>query len=386
MPLTPPLTDQGGSSGASGSNTSCQHYAQGGVLRVEPSDTDFEYHVQPLHGNLPIDEPFCINHAHLDDDRRGCGPMTLQYYSAEPGRLGRDQTAVQDSTRQSIWKKIRQLLPNAQVSDILPQVAFDECAAKGQTIDLIFNQTPAGKEAMDAFMEAHEFIETEKLGRNQWRSFYFLCWTNSLGGNILPFDVHRLPLDRFDPKDLFDGLARMASPVGTLLGMGNVVMKSSEWGVEGIKTGITRGYIQLSAKSMTLSFEELAHLLPTRFLWCGTAHSLYYSGHCKHATEVVSPDYGVLLGHDVGGEAGGIEGGGGGRAGGEDGLGSNGNGNAVEGGGGNGRDGAVEEESVCTPSTTPALDRSSNHHGNKNGAASSSSSTLAAKRRRTSRN
>lgn len=297
LPPTPPLTEQGPNSSSSSSRTSSSRpqTLQSRQLRVPPAgdegESHFDFYVAHLYGTLPKDTPFWRNMTVLCEDRRGAGPMTVRYASKGKGRLLRDADS-QDSARDAIWSKVREIVPNGSAQDVLPTVVFSE-TSKGQFVDLVFKDCAAGADALHAFhQQVDELkISTQKEGETTWHTLEYVCVSNSLDGAILPFEIHGLPIDHIDAKSLFDGVTSMASPIGTVLGIGKVVMTSQQWDLVGQFSGVVRAYCKLSTKSMRLPWRTLAQSLPTRFKWDGVTYALTHPGEDRHRHDVVSIDY-----------------------------------------------------------------------------------------------
>lgn len=218
--------------------------------------------------------------------------MTCRYASKGKGRLLRDADS-QDSARDAIWSEVRQLAPQGHAQDVLPTVVFSE-TSDGQFVDLVFKDCAAGADALHAFHQQFDQLEisTQRDGEETtWHTLEYVCVNNSLDGTILPFEIHGLPIDHIDAKSLFDGITSMASPIGTVLGIGKVVMTSQQWDLVGHFSGVVRGYCKLSSKSMRLPWRTLAQSLPTRFKWDGVTYALTQPGEDRIQHEVVSIDY-----------------------------------------------------------------------------------------------
>lgn len=243
-----------------------------------------------LHGFCPRDEPLEHEVTFSCKDRRSLGPLSLRYRAPKGVQLITNYFR-QDSVIDALWSNLKKLMPDQPPHNVRPSVLFEENKdeVKGDTLACITLVCASVESFMLIRDNLHEIrVEDDAKHIGIYAQH---IWSNTLAGDIFPIDILRLPLGVACLNEFFSALDHMASPVGSLLGVGVVGIDS--WRGDDCTTtaGITRAYVQLYPSSMQLHFEDLIDRLPTRLQWEGVLYSIFYPGRDLHKVQKSSLDY-----------------------------------------------------------------------------------------------
>ncbi|PWN24742.1 hypothetical protein BDZ90DRAFT_282071 [Jaminaea rosea] len=271
------------------STDSVPHDSDSTVLTLHSNSNMMSRVLLPFAGVCPPDLPLRTSSTMARYDRRLLGPLTLRF-KAQGRSPTAWQSSAQDQIRRTIWTEVQRLATVAKKQCELPAIVFDEAPesfgeGKG-CIDLVF-RSPKALDLMRYRLHCFTLADTTGT-RLQYRS---AGWTGTLPGSVFIFDCLKLPVTPADSEAVLDSFKTMASDIGTMLGLGHVELKGSEFELTDKSTGTVRGYIKLHPKSLSMPFSTFISYLPTHFLWHGAPYTLQYSGRDLHKEAAFSQSY-----------------------------------------------------------------------------------------------
>lgn len=215
-------------------------------------------------------------------------------------RLSRCPLKVEKQLRSALWEEISKLLRQADVPVILPSIIFDESTMPDKVgkglIDLVFAAPDGFQKVYRTLLEQLRPIQIVDL-EGGMHVYKCVRRTNSLDGSIIPVECVGLPIDALDAAAVMAAFEDVAAPLGRVLGVVKIVVKSKEWDAKEQETGITRFYLQFAPKKMTTPWKETILALPTQFVCNGVPYTMRYSGVDLHTEKVLSTDFSIPLKH-----------------------------------------------------------------------------------------
>lgn len=245
--------------------------------------------IVPLEGECSEDL-FWWDSQTLDrNDRRNLQPLTMRFLARDrpPGSSFRGR---HDDIRRAIWQAVGNEMNKANVSGPLPSVIVEENPFNERKsrdcIDVSFDDGFL----LSAILAKLSRIEIVEVDEEPWQ-LSLSYFSGTLPRDILPFDVLRLPVTQSNSKAVMQSLTTMMASVGTVLGIGKIHYPEEVLGRSLGPTQVTRDYLKLSRKSMTLPFNSLISQIPTHMVWKRASHSLQYAGRDLHDAAVHSDDF-----------------------------------------------------------------------------------------------
>ncbi|PWN24743.1 hypothetical protein BDZ90DRAFT_262961 [Jaminaea rosea] len=237
-------------------------------------EAPFARKVVPFACQCPLDEPARESYTRTQVDRRLLGPLTLRFKATmnlEP--IG--DTALHDHIRRGLWRQIQPLLNKVNPSLVLPSITFDKAtggsSAGWETIDLVFD-SPA------AFLAIAPYLVSIQLEGGDPRIWSLWTWTNSLSGDDFIIDCIKLPVSANNGEAVMQSFDTVVASIGKVIGVGKLVMRTTEFKLADESEGIARVYVKLTQASRTTPLSSLVLHLPTHFNWQGVDYNLYYTG------------------------------------------------------------------------------------------------------------
>lgn len=186
--------------------------------------------------------------------------------------------AGEGEIQRAIWREVRrELQENEREEEPLPSIIFDRDHLDPQKrhgcIDVIYSSA-------DVWLHMKRYVKTIKLEKAGEESYTLrlLSASNTLPGNIFPFDVLRLPTYSIDTQVLLQSLDHMASAVGSVIGFGYYKVTDGIDEPPHERHDVIRAYIKLSSSGITMPFAALASSLPSHFVWEGVPHTTAFAG------------------------------------------------------------------------------------------------------------
>lgn len=249
-------------------------------------DHDFDWSVRKIAGECLVDRPLWLDHTRTRHDGRGLAPYSIRYVSNKEAIL----KAFEDeevAIRKAIWRKVRELLGDDEVT---PAIMIDQrTAADGSsraTLDLVFDSHKAVQAVADQLRHLHI-----QFSNGNADCLEFELNTNSLASDILVVECLRLPIDDvLNTEQLFEAFTDMASGVGTVLGLGEIIMKSKRQKILA-PHGVVRCYVKIHEHNMGIPWSQLVNKLPSRFVWHGFPYTLRFQGSQLLKEDVYSSNY-----------------------------------------------------------------------------------------------
>lgn len=250
--------------------------------------------VIPVEGVWPEDAPLRSDATRASHDVRLMLPLTIRYLRAS-SEVGLPYWAREGDIQRAIWQEVRRELQQMQrVEEPMPSIIFDsdhlDARKQGGCIDVVFSSA----EVFERMRLRIRTINLEKPGKKPC-AFKIGCASNTLPGNIFPFDVLRLPISSIDTEVLLNSLNHMVRDVGSAIGFGYYKVTDGIDEPPHERHDVIRAYIKLNSSSVTMPFAALASFLPSHFVWEGVPHTTVFAGRQLLKVAHHSADYPVEM-------------------------------------------------------------------------------------------
>lgn len=264
-----------------------------GVLRMNVADTAYKMDgaVVPIQGKCPDERPYFSEPASVLPDTRRLSPLTVRFQEQGGNLFGKGYN--HDAVRAALWNQLTDLMTDCTLPRDLPRIVFHERESRDSgapdkgLFDLVF---PSVK-ALNSLATLKE-INLGGFGSDH-RVFSLILATNALSSDIFVLDCLNFPLEQSDGKALFAALKDMTAGLGSLIGVGKIIVRQRGWDhdTHALFSGTIRFYVKLSRASMVASLQDLVARIPSHLLWFGTPHKLSFVG-CNLQTQIKhSADY-----------------------------------------------------------------------------------------------
>ncbi|PWN24741.1 hypothetical protein BDZ90DRAFT_262959 [Jaminaea rosea] len=251
--------------------------------------TTSQLRITAIEGQELLDDPNWTDFTRASSDRRLMKPLTMRFVSQSPTAFDRLFEQHND-VRRCIWEKLSQQMGDCGLKDRRSTILIDRDplvkAQEGGYVDITFSSETAFARLLGRLSSIRLVLPCGAvivLTRTDM--------SNSLRGDIMPFDVLRLPVTVHNAKDILRSLDDMASGVGSVIGIAKHEIIESSFNPPQVISDKIRGWIKLWPASMTLPFAALVERLPTACKWRGVPFTLWYPGRALHKTASPSIDY-----------------------------------------------------------------------------------------------
>lgn len=214
-------------------------------------------------------------------------PMTMRFTASQAH--GVKIRHSHDEVRQGIWHIVAKEMHKHGWKGSLPAITIEQAPLDDPERPVRIDVKFRNEDVMCHIIKCMYEIRIEKSSGTSC-CLPMLCFSNSLPGCVLPFDLLRLPLTKKNSELVLKSLNTMLEPLGTVVGLGRYEVAQSVLGMC-VDSTTTRAYLHLSPSSITMPFETLIKQMPTHFRWHGTPYALLYAGIELHDTVVQSAEF-----------------------------------------------------------------------------------------------